>query len=118
MSAILEIKDGAAVGPIHLPAPKNPPEGPGGFSFQPDSPPLEWVAVCGAVGYVYEREPLELLYRGAPVCQVCATGRPLCRCHGIPMQRNGRSRHGRARFRCPVQNNKRMKLNYALGDSA
>ena len=58
-NVILEIRDGVATGPIHHPVHKKPVDGQGGFLFSNfDTPPLNWQALCGAEGYVYQREPL------------------------------------------------------------
>lgn len=49
-AAILEIRDGMAVGPLHHPAPAE------GNSTIQDA--LSWTGLCGVTGYVYQREGL------------------------------------------------------------
>jgi hypothetical protein len=54
-AAILEIKDGVAHGPLHIPA----DTGPGNLKMRlADCEPLAWDTLCGVRGYVYRREGL------------------------------------------------------------
>lgn len=59
MSAVLEIRDGMAVGPMHIPAPhKYLGNGNVKAPFNPDEAPLLWPTMCGTEGYVYDRDGL------------------------------------------------------------
>lgn len=79
MSAILEIKDGVAIGPIHQPAREKTWQMGNNASstvvFDPDSSPLKWPTICGMEGYVYDRAGLLEFQPELSDCLRCAAAK-------------------------------------------
>ena len=72
MTAILEIRDGMAVGPIHLPVErKRLGNGNLFIKFDADAAHLSWPTLCGTDGYVYDRDGLLSFQDGLKDCFEC-----------------------------------------------
>lgn len=96
-AAILEIRDGAATGPLHRPAEKHR-IGKNLWQRFKDVEPLEWPTVCGTRGYVYRRAGLVELGHTAE-CMDCKAGlvRKPRDVRGLPCVECGTARHRDAR---------------------
>lgn len=96
-AAILEIRDGAATGPLHTPVEKRQ-IGRNLWQRFKDVEPLEWPTVCGTKGYVYSRPGLIELGHTLE-CEDCKTGlvRKPRDVRGLPCVDCGTVRHRDAR---------------------
>jgi len=65
-AAILEIRDGQAVGPLHQPV-----ETLGRNCHIADLEPLEWTSLCGVRGYVYDRDGIQAYEPALADCFDC-----------------------------------------------
>lgn len=77
MTAILEIRDGTAVGPLHQPVEERYlGNGNIRIPFNPDESPLTWPTLCGVEGYVYDRDGLVAFQAGLKDCFECRGVKP------------------------------------------
>ena len=98
-AAILEIRDGVATGPLHQPVEKRR-IGKNLWQRFKDVEPLEWPAMCGATGYVYQRDGLIGMGHTTECvdCKISAPRKPHD-IRGLPCIDCGIERHRDARGR-------------------